>query len=761
MATRTTRSRATRRTHTPIVLQMEAAECGAACLTTILNYYGRDVRLEEVREACAVSRDGVNALRVVAAGTSFGLEAHGYRCTADEVRTLDPPFVVFWNQNHFLVVEGTGRRKVHLNDPASGHRSVSPEEFDEGYSGVVLRFHPSPDFRPDPRHGRRRPVLEMLRLLAGSRGGVVYAVLAGVAVVVPVTAAAILAAIFVDQVLGAQNHNWVSEILLLAATVTLLVLALNLFQQRVLLRLQTKLSIRMSAGFLWHLLRLPTRFFDSRSPGALVSRVQLNSQVAQLLSGQVATAAISAVTMALFAVVLLALDWILALVALAIASFNAVVLVTVSRRRIAMNESLQQMLLRLSGFTFLGVSMIDDIKATGSESEFFARWAGTQAQALNTQQRLGFLTQSVLVAPPFLTALNTVVILAVGGLLVIDGHLGLTKLVAFQLLAASFFAPITQLISVASQFQNARAWTQQIGDVLGQSLDESAPEVSPALARSAGAELVPTSGARRSHPDTARQTSVAGGDGQAAARVASRLRGRLELRGVAFGYVPNERPTVADLDITIEPGQRVALVGPSGSGKSTVANLIAGLLHPWAGEILFDGMPREAVPPEVMAASLSIVDQSVLLFSGTVADNIRFWDRSIAAADVVRAAEDACIADTIEAKAGGFGHLLAEGGRNFSGGERQRLEFARALATNPTVLVLDEATSALDPATEELVDTNLRRRGCSCLIIAQRLSTIRDSDQIIVLERGNQVERGTHDELLALDGVYSQLVSHE
>jgi NHLM bacteriocin system ABC transporter peptidase/ATP-binding protein len=733
---------------TPTVLQMEITECGAASLAMILNYLGLDVLLEEVRERCAVSRDGVNALKMIDAARSFGLEATGYRYRADEVTQLATPFVVFWNQNHFLVVEEFGRRRVRINDPASGHRSVSREEFGESYSGVALVFRPGPEFVPSSRRRRRRPVLEMLRLLTRSRSGLVYALIAGVSVVVPTTAAALLTSIFADQVLATGDTSWVTKVVILAALVTVLLLGLTLLQQRILLRLRTKLAIRMSAGFLWHLLRLPTRFFDARSPGGLVSRVQLNSQVAELLSGQLATASISTITMILFGVVLLVLNWMLALVAIGVAAFNLVMLITVSRARISVNQSLQQTLVRLSGYTYLGISMIDDIKATGSESDFFSRWSGTQARALNAEQRLGFLTQSLLVVPGFLTLLNTVVVLAVGGFLVINHDLELAGLIAFQILAAAFFAPIAQLVSVASQFQDARAWMQQIGDVLSQPLDALA--AAPAEDLGLGDEPAPAG--RPGAPALLRGPSGPPAEAQ--------LTGHVELRGVTFGYVPNEPPLIRDLSVTLQPGDRVALVGPTGSGKSTVANLVTGLFEPWSGEILFDGRPRSEIRPEVMAASMAKVDQAILLFSGSVADNIRFWDQSIPPADVVQAAADACILDEIHDKPGGFSFQVAEGGRNFSGGQRQRLEFARALAISPAVLILDEATSALDAVTEQRIDTSLRRRGCTCLLIAHRLSTIRDCDQIIVLDQGNVVEHGTHEELIALGGLYKDLVSH-
>lgn len=724
-----------RRVRTPSVLQMEITECGAASLTMILNYYGKYVLLEEVREACAVSRDGVNALRIADAARLYGLDAKGMRYSLQELYHLEGPFVVFWNQNHFLVVEGFTRRRVYLNDPASGRRTVSHAAFAESYSGVTLVFRPGAQFERSGRRIKAHPVFEILRLLGRSRAGVVYAVIAGVAVVVPTTAAAALTSIFVSLVLEAGHSTWVPKVIGLAAIVMVLQFGLILFQQRILLRLQTKLSIRMSAQFLWHMLRLPTRFFDARSPGGLVSRVQLNAQVAQLLSGHLATASFSTITMALYGVVLFVLNWELGLVALAVASLNAFILFAVSRARVAVNQNLQQTLVRLSGYTFLGINLIDDIKATGSENDFFGRWAGTHARALNAEQNLGTLTQLLLVAPPFLNYLNIVVILAIGGTFVIDHSLGLPGLITFFLLSQSFFAPITQLVSVASQFQDARAWLQQIEDVRAQPLDEIAQRVEARDAQGPADVVV-------------------------APAEWGRLSGRVELRHVTFGYVPSEPPLIDDLSITIEPGQRVAFVGPTGSGKSTVANLVVGLLHPWSGEVLFDGRRRKDIPPEVMGASIAKVDQSIMLFQGTVADNIRFFDDSIPTREVVHAAEDARIAREIEEKVGGYAHVVAEGGRNFSGGQRQRLELARALAANPTIVVLDEATSALDAVTEKEIDTNLRRRGCTSIIIAHRLSTIRDCDQIVVLDRGVVAERGIHEELVALDGLYHDLVSH-
>ena len=710
---------------------MEAAECGAASLAMILAYHGRWVGLEELRSACGVSRDGATALDVVRAARGYGMQAGGRRLSVDDLAPADLPVIAFWGRSHFLVIEAIRSDRVRVNDPASGRRWVTRADFDDQYSGIALHFAPGPDFERTARADLPHPTRALVALARGAPEGIVFALLAGLLVVVPTTAAALVTSLFATQVLGDPSGRWLPVVLGVATIVAITNVGLVVVQQRVLLRMQTKLAIEMSATFITDLLRLPMSFFVARSPGALVSRVELNSSVAAL-SGQLATVAISLVTMVLYAFVLVWLNPLLTVAAVAIAAGNALALIAAARTRVEMNKVVQQNRLRLDGTTFLAADRLDDVRATGADDELFGAWSGVQAPAVTTEQRLGLVTQSVLVVPSLLATLNTLAILAIGGWLVIDGGLTVGELVGFQLLASSFLAPVSALAASSTHFQDAQAWLQQIEDVTDQPADPALAAVSPAGA--------PTSSTRPRE---------------------AKLDGAIELRSVTFGYSRNAPPLVDGLSLSIAPGQRVALVGRTGSGKSTVANLVAGLYEPWSGEVLIDGRRRQDVPREVMTQSLAKVDQSIMLFAGTITDNIRLWDDTIPLDDVRRAAADAAIADEIHAKPGGLSHVLVDGGRNLSGGQRQRIEIARALVVEPTVLVLDEATSALDANTEQRIDRGLRRRGCTCLIVAHRLSTVRDCDRIFVLHHGSVVEEGTHDELMDLDGDYRDLVAHE
>jgi NHLM bacteriocin system ABC transporter peptidase/ATP-binding protein len=704
---------------------MEAVECGAAALAMVLGYHGRVVSLEELRVACGVSRDGTKASNILKAARQYGLKGKGFSKEPHQLAGLPLPAILFWNFNHFVVLEGFGRGRVYLNDPASGPRTVSAAEFDEGFTGVVLVFERGPEFQ---RGGARRGLLRPLaRRLAGAGAGLGFVLLASLALVVPGVLAPVFTRVFVDYYLVAHMPGWLQPLLLGMAVTAVLRAVLTWLQQRALLRLETRLALTTSYRFFRHVLRLPMEFFTQRFGGEIGGRVEINDRIAQLLSGELATALLNLFTAAFFIALMFYYAPLLTVIGLGIAGLNVLALHFVARRRKDGYQRLLQERGKLLGTSLAGLQTVETLKATGSESDFFARWAGHLATVLTAEQALGLSTLLLAAVPPFLTTLTTVAILGVGVLRVMDGQLTIGLLVAFQSLMASLMTPVNQLVTLGGNLQEIEGELSRLDDVLRYGPD---PEL-----------------------NTSQVSENPVGDGPA------KLAGHLELRGVTFGYSRLQPPLIEDFSLTLRPGARVAVIGLSASGKSTVAKLVSGLYKPWQGEVLLDARPRAQVPRAVLASSLALVDQDFFLVEGTVRELLTLWDETMPEEQVVQAAKDACIHEDIAARPGGYDSRVEEAGANFSGGQRQRLELARALVANPTLLVLDEATSALDPLTEKTIDDNLRRRGCTCLIIAHRLSTIRDCDEIIVLDKGRVVQRGTHEALATVDGLYQQLIA--
>ncbi|MEM1056014.1 MAG: NHLP family bacteriocin export ABC transporter peptidase/permease/ATPase subunit [Bacteroidota bacterium] len=734
---------------------MEAVECGAAALAKVLAHHGKIVPLEEVRQECGVSRDGSKASNVLKAARRYGLIAKGFKREPSSLKTMQGPMILHWNFNHFLVLEGFRKGKVFLNDPAMGPRVVTEEEFDQSFTGVVLTFEKGPEFEAG---GSKRGLISALRpRLAGSEMALLYVVVAGLLLVIPGLVAAIFSKVFVDSVLVGGNADWLRPLLLFMGITAIVTASLTWLQRSALLKLETKLAAGTSGTFFWHVLRLPFSFFTQRFGGEIGSRVAINDKVARLLSGELATTVLSVVTATFYAALMIQYDLVLTIAGVAVAALNLLALRVVSRRRKEANQRMLSERGKVLGAAMGGLQTIETLKASGSESDFFARWAGYHAKASNAQQELGGYSQVLAIVPPLLMALNTAVILGLGALRVMDGEMTMGMLVAFQALTASFIAPVNQLVGLGGTLQEIEGDLNRLDDVLrAQPERPSDPMGTRAVLAKTGA----TSGDGASGDGS--------GDGEAAGlpelsvpgvRIRPKLDGALTIRDLTFGYSPLEKPLIEGFHLDLKPGQRVALVGGSGSGKSTVAKLVCGLFQPWSGEILLDGVPRDLVPTPSLVNSFAFVDQDIFLFEGSVRDNLTLWDAEADDAAIVRAARDACIHDAIAERPGGYHGRVEEGGRNFSGGQRQRIEIARALVGDPSLLVLDEATSALDAASEQLIDDAIRRRGCTCLIVAHRLSTIRDCDEILVLDRGSVVQRGTHEEMAAVPGPYADLIS--
>ena len=710
------------RRRTPTIIQMEAAECGAASLGMILAYHGRHVPLEELRTACGVSRNGSKASNILRGATSYGLTATGWRMDRERLSERKLPFIAFWDFNHWLVVEGLGRDKVYLNDPNRGRRSVSMTEFDGLFTGVVLEFEPGPEFQRD---GKPPSLPAGIRRRLHHRGDSVLIVTAcGLLTIVPTLILAGVMRGYIDARYGVgnlPNGGALISLLLIAGAFAAFA---HLLQRETQRRLEGHLVTLGAAQFLWRLLALPITFFEQRAPGDLAGRVSAADRVASTVAGPLAGMVLNASAVFIFLAVLWQLaPWTSAFTA-GVALANATLVLSLHRRRTELNQMIDSDRQRLAGTTVGAIQSIEMIKSSGFEQQIFARWSGYQARVLSGEQRLAADAIALGILPTLLVSLNSAALLWTSSASVLDGTMTLGTLAACPLLSLNVIRPVTELAMASQLLPSLAVDIARLDDVTRQ----------PATQDSA---LADTRDTREPWVD---------------------IQGGLEFRGVTFAYSPVDAPVLKDFSLRIQPGQRVAIVGPSGSGKSTLSRLAAGLYQPSSGEILIDGRPRQSYSHHLLSQAMAFVDQDIVMFPGSIRDNISMWDEAAPDAVISRAASDACIHSEISARSGGLDAPVAEGGRNFSGGQRQRLEISRALAVEPRILILDEATSALDAEIEKEIDDHLRRRGCTCLIIAHRLSTIRDCDEIIVLNAGQVAERGTHPELMALNGLYRQLI---
>jgi len=718
----------------PVIMQMEALECGAASLAMVLAYYGKWIPLEQVRLDCGVSRDGSNMKNVFLAGQHYGMEAHGYRMELEGLKEEGVfPCIIHWEFNHFVVLDGFKNGKAVINDPARGVVQIPMEEFDEAFTGLVLSFVPSENFVPG---GRRRSTLDFAReRLRGAGPAVAFVVITTVITNLFGIINPVMSRIFYDRLLSGLAPEWLIPFITAMAVLAAFQLIVQWAQIVYSLKINGKMAIEGNASFMWKVLRLPMSFFSQRMAGDILQRQGTNAGIAETLVNTVAPIFLNTVMMFFYLVIMIRYSLLMTLVGLVSLAANMAVAQYLAKKRVNLTRVQMRDSGKLASATLAGISMTETIKSSGAEGGFFRKWSGYQA-AVNAQQvKFTTLSARVGLIPALIGKISNYAVLFMGVALAMQGHFTVGMITTFQGLLQSFMDPAQTLISAGQTIQEMRTEMERVEDVMNYPDD-------PAL----------------SYGPKPKQGT---GEAATAQPIYGKLKGDVELKHVTFGYSPLGNPTVTDFSMRLRPGQRVAIVGASGSGKSTVSKLITGLYQPWEGDILFDGKPISEIPRDVFTGSVAMVDQDIVLFEDTIGNNIRMWDESIEDFEMILAARDAQIHDDILERPGGYQGKLTENGRDLSGGQRQRLEIARVLAQDPSVIILDEATSALDARTEYELVKAVKDRGISCIVVAHRLSTIRDCDEIIMLEKGRIVERGTHAELYARGGAYAELVASE
>ena len=709
------------RVKTPTIYQMEATECGAASLTMVFGYYGKFLPLEQMRIETGVSRDGCNAKNILRAARKFGMEAKGYKKSLEGLLEMEAPCIIHWNFNHFVVWEGVQGKYAYINDPAMGRRKLTMEELDDCYTGVVLAFQPTESFE---KSKKKKTLMSFIKKrLKGQTGTITALFTIGLLMVFPGMVIPVFSQFFIDEIISAGHDDWMSVFLAVMAFTVLFKQGLTYYRGMLLQRFQNKMALTSAHEFLSHMFRLPMSFFDQRYSGDLAQRVDNNNNVSTFLAGELAETVLNIFVAAFYLILLLVYSPLLTLIGIFNVVFNLMVVKLSSNSISSMTMKFQQDQGKLVGSLFAGLNITATLKASGAESGYVSRIQGNYAKTTLLEQKIGKRQEILNSIPTAANEITSVLVLMFGGLLVIKGNLTAGMLVAYTSLLDSFTDPVNKLVQFVQKIQTLKADMSRVEDIMKYEEDGKFKET----------QKVP---------------------------MTMKLEGVVDLEDISFGYSILEKPLVEGFNFHLNSGSSIAFVGASGCGKSTVSKIVSGLYLPWGGEVRMDGVPVGNIPKEILSSSISTVSQEITLFSGTIKDNLTMWNKSVMDVDIVKAAKDACIHDVITSKPGAYDFKLAEGGSNLSGGQRQRLEIARALVTNPSILIMDEATSALDPVVEKEIIDNIKRRGCTCVIVAHRLSAIRDCDEIIVMDRGKIVQRGNHEELAKVDGHYQRLIQN-
>lgn len=710
------RSKKRRVKKVPVVVQMETVECGAACLSMILAYYGKWLSLEQLRTDCGVSRDGSNARCIVQAARRHGLDAHGYRADISHLEHMAPA-IIHWNYNHFVVFKGFDGGLAYINDPGIGSIAVSMEDFNRSYTGVAITASPTDQFKPQ---GHQTSILHYVREnIRGVSDAFIFTLIMGILTAFAGMLYPLFSQVFMDDIITGKNEEWTVPFFVGMGALVVFHFLLAFLDNVYGRRFSGSMSLKGNTRFLWHALNLPMEFFAQRYVGDIVQRQSLNETITTTLVRILAPYAINILLLIVYVVVMARYSFLLTLMGLMSVALNIYVVRKESELRNNLSRAMEQTEGKFYGITMSCVDNIESIKAAGAERKFFEFWAGYFARRNN--QEVAFEARSF--SPYVFGHVANALVLILGAALILYGDFSIGMLMAFQGFMAEFMRPAMGLMQGSTTVIELRSQMERIDDVIAYPTEKWSDDANEAHGAKMG--------------------------------------GMFEMKNVTFGYSPTSEPLIKDFSMKLEPGKSVALVGTSGCGKSTIAKLVAGLYEPWSGDILFDGRKRSEISHEEYVNSVAVIDQNVVLFDDTISENLKMWDHSIEDFTMTMACIDSGIRNDIISRPRGFNTKLVKGGGNFSGGQRQRMEIATALAREPILLVMDEATSALDTVTEREVMQNIRQCGASLIVIAHRLSTVRDCDEIIVMDHGQIAERGTHDELMSRDGIYKKLMTND